>query len=46
MPEKNTDPARIPTALLKWISDPVPDLYLGRKILLDMMDFTKVLALK
>ena len=46
MPDKNTDPGRIPASLLLWINDPVPDLNLGRKILLDMMAYTKVLVLK
>ena len=46
MPSKNTDPGRIPAALLKWICDPVPDLSLGKKTLSDMMNYTKVLALK
>ena len=46
MPEKNNDPGRIPVSLLKWIHDPVPDLELGYKILMDMMEYTKVLMLK
>ena len=46
MPSKNTNPGRIPAALLLWINDPVPDLNLGKKILLDMMCYTKVLMLK
>ena len=46
MPSKNTDPGRIPVALLKWINDPVPDLSLGKKALSDMMNYTKVLTLK
>ena len=46
MPEKNDDPGRIPVSLLKWIQDPMPDLELGYKILVDMMEYTKVLMLK
>ena len=46
MPGKNDDPGKIPLSLLKWIQDPVPDLELGHKILLDMMEYTKVLILK
>ena len=43
MPEKNVNPGRIPVSALTWITDPVPDLELGHKILLDMMKYTKVL---
>ena len=46
MPEKNVNPGKIPVSLLKWIHDPVPDLELGHKILVDMMEYTKILMLK
>ena len=46
MPEKNDDPGKIPVSLLRWIHDPVPDLELGSKILMEMMKYTKVLMLK
>ena len=46
MPEKNVNPGRIPVSVLIWIADPVPDMELGHKILLDMMEYTKVLILK
>ena len=46
MPEKNINPGRIPVSALIWIADPVPDLELEHKILLDMMKYTKVLLLK
>ena len=46
MPEKDTNPGRIPVSVLIWIADPVPDLDLGHRILLDMMKYTKVLLLK
>ena len=41
MPEKNDDPGKIPVSLLKWIQDPMPDLELGYKILVDMMEMNK-----
>ena len=46
MPEKNTDPERIPVALLKWSNNPVPDLRFGQKILSDMSKYTKVLFIE
>lgn len=46
MPEKNVNPGKIPVSLLIWIHDPVPDLELGHKILVDMMEYTKILMLK
>ena len=46
MPEKNVNPGKIPVSLLKWIHDPMPDLELGNKILVDMMEYTKILMLK
>ena len=36
IPYKNTDPEKIPRALLRWIQDPEPDLYLGEKILREL----------
>jgi hypothetical protein len=46
MPEKNVDPGIIPVSLLKWISNPTPDLSLGLKVLSDMSKYTKVLHLE
>jgi hypothetical protein len=45
MPQKNTDPGVIPVSLLVWITNPVPDLNLGRRVLSDMAKYTKVLHL-
>ena len=45
MPLKHDDPGRIPASLLLWITDPAPDLDLGKKILSDMMKYTKILHL-
>ena len=45
VPKKNTDPEFIPRVLLRWISNPVPDLELGSKVLSEMSSYTKVLYL-
>ena len=46
MPYKHDDPGRIPRAILKWSSNPSPDLNLGRKVLKDMYMYTKVLFME
>ena len=43
MPMKREDPGKIPRAALRWISNPVPDMNLGHKILADMSKYTNVL---
>ena len=45
IPLKNDDPDVVPVSLLRWISNPVPDLSLGEKVLSDMAKYTKVLHL-
>ena len=45
MPNKNVNPRRIPRVLALWISNPYPDLELGRKTLSEMSKYTKVLHL-
>ena len=42
---KNVDPGVIPVSLLVWLSNPVPDLELGSRILCDMSKYTEVLFL-
>ena len=44
MPERRLNPARIPSALLRWINDPAEDLKLGQKILKEMSQYTMVLG--
>ena len=43
IPDKLPEPAFIPRSLIKWISNPVPDLQLGQKVLEEMSSYTKVL---
>ena len=43
MPLMNTAPEFIPRTLLRWIMDPKPDLYLGKRVLKEMSAYTKVL---
>ena len=43
MPGKNVDPDYIPRVLLRWLSDPYPDLDLGLKVLDEMSRYTAVL---
>ena len=43
IPDKNPEPAFIPRTLIKWISNPVPDLQLGQKVLEEMSKYTAVL---
>ena len=44
MKERNIDPCRIPTAVLRWINDPSEDLGLGKKILKEMAQYTMLLG--
>ena len=46
MPGKDVDPVRVPVTLLQWIGNPKVDLNLGKKVLCDMLNYTKVLHLK
>ena len=43
MPDKNTDPGRIPKAALKWIQNPTASASLGEEILKSMSAYTDVL---
>ena len=43
MPKKNTNPGRIPVLILRWMTNPEPDLDLGKKIMYDMSKYTDVL---
>ena len=43
MPLKEMDPRRVPRVLLRWISNPIPDLNLGEKIAEEMSKFTAML---
>ena len=45
IPNKKDDPEFIPRVLLRWISNLVPDLELGSRILSEMSTYTKVLHL-
>ena len=44
MENRNTDPCRVPRALLRWINDPKEDLHLGEKILREMAQYTMLLG--
>ena len=44
MEGRNTDPCRVPRALLHWINDPKEDLHLGEKILREMAQYTMLLG--
>ena len=46
MPQRMVDPGRVPRAALRWITNPMPDLSLGSRILKDMAGYTKVLYLE
>ena len=43
MPGANKGPERVPRSLTRWIADPVPDRFLGTKILAEMSTFTQLL---
>ena len=43
IPDKLVDPAFIPRTLLMWISNPMPDMELGNKVLREMSRYTSVL---
>ena len=43
MPLKEVNPRRVPRVLLRWISNPIPDLNLGEKIVEEMSEFTAML---
>ena len=43
-PERNTEPAWIPRELLLWIEDPKEDMKLGKKIMVEMAKYTKLLS--
>ena len=45
MPDKNEDPGKLPVSLLHWITNPLLDMNLGKKVLSDMSKYTKVLHL-
>ena len=45
IPYKKDDPEFIPRVLLRWISNPMPDLELGSRVLSEMATYTKVLHL-
>ena len=42
-PMKREDPGKIPRAALRWISNPIPDINIGHKMLVDMSKNTNVL---
>ena len=44
MPNKEIDPRKIPTILLKWLCNPFPDLSLGNRILSEMSRYTSVMC--
>ena len=44
MPQANSGPQRVPVALSKWIQNPVPDRFLGLKILTEMSRKTLILG--
>ena len=44
MPNKEIDPRKIPTILLKWLCNPYPDLSLGNQILSEMSRYTSVMC--
>ena len=44
MPERKTDPSKLPLPLLQWINDPAEDTKLGQKILREMATRTMVLG--
>ena len=46
MPLKDIDPGRVPRSLLKWITNPSPDMMLGERILSDMSKYTEVLYME
>ena len=46
MPQEHENPGRIPRAILVWATNLVADMDLGRKILADMSEYTKVLYLE
>ena len=43
MPGAYKGPERVPRSLTRWIADPVPDRFLGTKILAEMSTFTQLL---
>ena len=45
MPDKNEDPGKLPVSLLHWITNPLLDMNLGKKVMSDMSKYTKVLHL-
>jgi hypothetical protein len=44
MPEANAGPQKVPLALRRWIQDPIPDRFLGLKILTEMSRNTLLLG--
>ena len=44
MPEANPGPERVPVALTKWIQNPLPDRFLGLKILVEMSEKNLILG--
>ena len=44
MPNRNTNPSKLPLALLQWINDPKEDTKLGKKILKEMAKSTMILG--
>ena len=46
MPERRTEPAWIPRELLLWIQDPKEDMKLGKKIMIEMSKYTKLIGYK
>ena len=43
IPMKQEDPAYIPRTLIQWITNPVPDMHLGSRVLSEMSKYTSVL---